>query len=87
VADLAFVGRSLDKYVVFVGGRSDGTRLNQEYADLVPGDELVSTVLPLFVHFKQARQNGETFGDFCHRVGVEALREFAESHEGELAHA
>jgi sulfite reductase (ferredoxin) len=87
VADLAFVGRSLDKYVVFVGGHSNGTRLNVPYADLVPGDALLETVQPLFVYFKNERQNGETFGDFCQRVSVEALQSFAESYQGEPVHA
>ncbi|MCI0397668.1 MAG: NADPH-dependent assimilatory sulfite reductase hemoprotein subunit [Chloroflexi bacterium] len=70
VADLAFVGRSADKYVIYVGGRRDGTRLNRPYQDLVPRDELVATIRPLLVHFSQARQPGESFGDFCHRVDV-----------------
>ncbi len=74
VADLAFVGRSLDKYVVYVGGRMDGTRLNQPFKDLVPTDALVDTVLPLFVFYKQSRGPGESFGDFCTRVGIEALQ-------------
>lgn len=87
VADVGFVGRSVDKYVVFVGGHSNGTRLNQEYADLVPTDALVETVLPLFAYFKQERQNGETFGDFCDRVGIEALQSYAEAQGGEPVHA
>src|SRR5205807_3273339 len=42
-ADLAFVGRSLNKYAVFVGGSMLGTRLGTQYADLVPRDRLVAT--------------------------------------------
>src|SRR5207237_629188 len=34
-ADLAFVGRSLNKYAVFVGGSMLGTRLGTQYADPV----------------------------------------------------
>src|SRR2546426_153481 len=34
-ADLAFVGRALDKYTIFVGGTILGTRLGVAYADLV----------------------------------------------------
>jgi sulfite reductase (ferredoxin) len=76
-ADLAFVGRSLDRYVIYVGGGREGNRLNQLYQDIVLTDDLVETVLPLFVFFKQARQPHEAFGDFCARVGLEALRVFA----------
>src|SRR5205807_7018382 len=42
-ADLAFVGRSLNKYAVLVGGSMLGTRLSTPYADLVPRDRLVAT--------------------------------------------
>src|SRR5690606_10138867 len=50
-ADLAFVGRSLNKYVVYVGGNLEGTRLGTEYASLVPLDQLVTTVRPLLERF------------------------------------
>ena len=86
VADIGFVGRSLDRYVVLVGGRSDGTRLNRAYRDLVPGQALVATVMPLLVHYKQSRADGESFGDFCDRVGIEALQSYAEAHGGVAVH-
>ena len=73
-ADLAFVGRSLDKYAVFVGGSMLGTRLGVVYADLVPRNQLVAAVRPLFERYRDERLGAERFGDFCHRVGVEALR-------------
>jgi sulfite reductase (ferredoxin) len=86
VADLAFVGRSLDKYVVYVGGRTDGTRLNQSFKDLVPTDALVDTVLPLFVFYEQEREPGESFGDFCARVGIEALQTFTYAYQEKAVH-
>jgi len=73
-ADLAFVGRSLHKYGLFVGGSMLGTRLGTLYADLVPRDRLVATVRPLFERYRDERLDEERFGDFCHRVGIEALR-------------
>ncbi|MGQ0814516.1 MAG: NADPH-dependent assimilatory sulfite reductase hemoprotein subunit [Gemmatimonadota bacterium] len=69
-ADLAFVGRSLDKYVVYVGGNMEGTRLNTAYADLVPRAQLVTIVRPLLERFANERNHGERFGDFWHRVGT-----------------
>jgi sulfite reductase (ferredoxin) len=72
-ADLAFVGRSLNKYVVYVGGNMEGTRLAERYADLVPTEELVATVRPLFERFGEERLAGERFGDFWSRVGLEPL--------------
>src|SRR5256886_15532044 len=46
-ADLAFVGRSLHKYGLFVGGSMLGTRLGTLYADLIPRDLLVPPRPPL----------------------------------------
>jgi sulfite reductase (ferredoxin) len=40
---------------------------------MVPKEELIPTLLPVLTRFKSERNNGESFGDFCHRVGKEAL--------------
>ncbi|HAE59051.1 MAG TPA: NADPH-dependent assimilatory sulfite reductase hemoprotein subunit [Anaerolineae bacterium] len=74
VADIGLVGRSLNKYSLFLGGRVDGTRLNKIYKDLVPFNEIISTLVPLLTYFKESRQPGETFGDFCVRVGFDELQ-------------
>uniref|UniRef100_A0A7C1FF16 NADPH-dependent assimilatory sulfite reductase hemoprotein subunit n=1 Tax=Caldilinea aerophila TaxID=133453 RepID=A0A7C1FF16_9CHLR len=74
VADLAFVGRSADSYVIFIGGASNGTRLNQPYKDLVKRNRLVEEVRPLLQLYRDRRLPGERFGDFCHRLGVETLQ-------------
>ena len=73
-ADIAFVGRSLNKYVVYVGGSFEGTRLAAQYADLVPLDQLVPTVLPLLTQYRDERLPGERFGDYWARIGVEPLQ-------------
>jgi sulfite reductase (ferredoxin) len=77
-SDIGLVGKTLGKYTIFLGGRVLGDRLNFIYKDLVPEGEVVSTLLPVFEHFKEHRQDGETFGDFCHRHGREALWEACE---------
>jgi sulfite reductase (ferredoxin) len=73
-SDIGLVGRSGDKYTVYVGGSMLGNRLNFLLKDLVPFSELLPTVLPLLEHFRRERLRGETFGDFCQRLGVEQLR-------------
>lgn len=72
IGDIGFVGRTLDKYQIYLGGDSSGTRLNRLYADLVPLSRLAETLRPLLVHYRDHRLPGESFGDFCHRIGVEA---------------
>jgi sulfite reductase (ferredoxin) len=45
---------------------------------------LEATLEPLLVYFKQERQKQqivESFGDFCNRVGLEALQKFAATYK------
>lgn len=72
-SDIGLVGKTKGKYTIFVGGRLLGDRLNFIFKDLIAEEEVVSTLTPLFVYFKQDRQAKETFGDFCHRKGVADL--------------
>jgi len=74
VAELAFVGRSLNKYVIYLGGNPVGTRLARPFMDVVPMDKLASTLRPIFERFRDERRAGEGFGDFCDRVGFESLK-------------
>ena len=53
---------------------ADFARMNEVYATLVHLDELAATLRPLFVCWRDGRRAGESFGDFCYRVGVESLR-------------
>ena len=54
-------------------GRTTGERLNVEFKDYVPIGQVAAELAPVFARFKAERLVGETFGDFCHRVGVEEL--------------
>ncbi len=73
-SDIGLVGRSGDKYSVFVGGGILGTRLNFPLRDLVPLGQIVPLLTPLLEHFKNERQGQESFGDYCQRLGVERLQ-------------
>jgi len=76
MAELGFVGSAPDTYQVWLGGSPDQTRLAQAYTDRVKHDDLETFLEPIFVYFKKERQTGESFGDFCDRVGFEAIRQF-----------
>jgi sulfite reductase (ferredoxin) len=73
-SDIGLVGRSGDKYSVFVGGRLLGDRLNFMLCDLVPMSQIVPTLEPVLGYFKSHRLQPETFGEFCERLGLEALQ-------------
>ncbi len=82
-SDIGLVGRSADiqpdgtpgpgTYTIFLGGRTQGDRLNIEFKDYVPYDRVVAELVPVFARFKAERLGDESFGDFCDRIGVEEL--------------
>lgn len=82
-ADIGLVGRSAHinsdgtpgpgTYTIFLGGRTVGDRLNLEYKDYVPYDQVVPELVAVFARFKAERSSNETFGDFCARLGVDEL--------------
>ena len=67
-ADLAFVGRSLDLYNVYVGGGLAGDRLVDLYRADVPMEELLPAVRPLLARWAAERLDGEGLGDFYQRI-------------------
>ena len=75
-ADIGLVGKAKGKYTMYVGGTRIGTRLAFIFKDLVPFESIVSTLKPLFVAFKAQRNEAETFGDFCTRIGNEQLNKW-----------
>jgi len=77
MAELGFVGSAPGKYQVWLGGSPDQTRLAQAYIEKLPIEELESFLEPMFMQFKQQRELGESFGDFCDRVGFDAIREYS----------
>lgn len=84
-SDIGLVGRAKDQYTVFLGGRLLGNRLNFMYKDYVPADQVVDELVPVFIYFKQAREPGESLGDFCHRIGAEGLLSFAAQYQAPAA--
>ena len=87
MAELAFVGSAADEYQVWLGGSFNSTRLAQPYVQRLHIDNLEKGLEPLFVYFRNDRIAGETFGDFCDRLGNESLRLFAESYVPEVYEA
>ena len=75
MGDIGFVGRSKDLYNLHIGGDKGGTRLNTLYAPSVRTEQIVNTLRPLFILWRDERQPEETFGDFCDRTGIVTLKE------------
>ena len=81
---MGLVGKAAGKYTVFLGGRLLGNRLNTNYKDMVPAEDLVKTLVPVLAYFKQDRQPNETFGDFCHRKGNDDLLAWTAGYESQV---
>jgi sulfite reductase (ferredoxin) len=80
LAELGFVGNGPDTYQLWLGASPNQTRLSEVYVEKMALGDLEKTLEPIFVMLKQQRQGSESLGDFCHRVGFDALREFAASY-------
>jgi sulfite reductase (ferredoxin) len=74
MGDIGLVGRSKDLYNIYVGGDWSNTRLNTLYAPSIRREQILATLRPLFIAWRDERQSEETFGDFCHRIGIEELK-------------
>jgi sulfite reductase (ferredoxin) len=81
LGDVGFVGTTLGKYDVMLGGDFDGTRLNRVFAPNVPITEIPSLLRPLFESYRSDRRPNEGFGNWTDRVGFEALREASVSEQ------
>jgi sulfite reductase (ferredoxin) len=74
MAELGFVGINPETYQIWLGGSPHQTRLAETFQEKLPLAELESFLEPLLLYFRTSRQKEESFGDFCHRVGSDALR-------------
>ncbi|MBV9385425.1 MAG: sulfite reductase, ferredoxin dependent [Chroococcidiopsidaceae cyanobacterium CP_BM_ER_R8_30] len=83
MAELGFVGSGPDTYQVWLGGSANQTRLAETYIDKMHINELEATLEPIFVYFKKSRKLDEKFGDFYHRVGLEAVQQFVAEYQSD----
>jgi sulfite reductase (ferredoxin) len=75
MAEIGLVGRALNKYTLFLGGNFIGTRLAESFLDLVHFNDIIPTLRPILIHYRDTRLPEESFGDFVVRVGFTHLRE------------
>ncbi|MBG1259167.1 sulfite reductase, ferredoxin dependent [Nostoc commune] len=87
LAELGFVGSAPESYQLWLGGSPNQTRLAQPYTEKLHHNDLDSFLEPIFVYFKKSRKSKESFGDFCDRVGFDAIREFAASYDPNTTNA
>jgi sulfite reductase (ferredoxin) len=83
MAELGFVGSAPESYQVWLGGSPNQTRLAVPYMEKLHHNHIETQLEPIFVYFKQSRKKGESFGDFCDRVGFDDIRKFAANYESQ----
>ncbi|GJD06752.1 Sulfite reductase [ferredoxin] [Galdieria sulphuraria] len=82
-AELGLVGQGPNSYQVWIGGCPNQTRLAFVYKDKVNESELEATLEPLFAYYRLEKRRGERFGNFCYRMGKDALAEYAQNFNSE----
>ena len=73
LGDVGFVGTTLGKYDVFLGGDFEGTRLSELYAHNVKLEEIPHLLRGPLFDYARNRAPGEGFGDWCRRQGIAEL--------------
>ncbi len=75
VAELGVVARTKTAYDLWLGGNQSGTRLAKPVIEGVPFRKLGDVLGPLLDRYRTGRLEGEGFGDWANRLGVDALNE------------
>jgi sulfite reductase (ferredoxin) len=70
VAEIGLVGDAVDRYQVWLGGDSAGTRLATAVADRVHKNDLPTLLRPLLERYRDERLAGEALGDFLTRAEI-----------------
>lgn len=73
-AEIGIVGQSPNLYSIYLGGSPLATRLAELYSHHIARERIGETLQPLLAAWARERLPEESFGDFCHRVGVDELR-------------
>jgi sulfite reductase (NADPH) hemoprotein beta-component len=82
LAEVAFVGKALGAYNMYLGGGYHGQRLNKLYRSSIKEDEILEIMRPMFRRYAKEREEGERFGDWCIRAGIiTATKEGRDFHE------
>lgn len=74
-AEIGIVGSGSDRYVIYTGGDFNGTRLNELVAEKLTGKDIAAAVSALLTAWKEDRADGERFGDWSARIGIDGVKQ------------
>ena len=84
MAEIAFVGSGPSTYQLWLGGSPNQSERTAYATDIfkMKFDDLEATVEPIFAMYKTQRNAAdEAFGDFCYRVGWDAIKSFMDGYK------
>lgn len=81
-AELGVVGRGPGKYAIYAGGSPQGVRMADQIEEKVEFDEVPGLLHRLIQAWEGEARNGESFGDWSHKAGVERLQEIGKNGSG-----
>lgn len=70
LGEIAFMGKAVGKYNMYLGAAFDGSRLNKMYRENIGEEEILSELRVLLSRYAKEREEGEHFGDFVIRAGI-----------------
>lgn len=74
MSEIGLVGRAPGKYNLYLGGDYEGLRANILFKETVPFDQLPAEIARLLTRWRNERTQGEAFGDYCLRIGLDNLK-------------
>lgn len=70
LGEIAFMGKAVGKYNMYLGAAFDGSRLNKMYRENIGEEEILSELRVLLSRYATEREDGEHFGDYVIRAGI-----------------
>ncbi|MGG5254696.1 assimilatory sulfite reductase (NADPH) hemoprotein subunit [Neobacillus sp. SM06] len=70
LGEIAFMGKAVGKYNMYLGAAFDGSRLNKMYRENIGEEEILNELRMLLSRYAKEREEGEHFGDFVIRAGI-----------------
>lgn len=74
-SEIGLIGKGVKQYVLTVGADYVGTRVNEILIPKIKEEEIVPRIAQMLTLWKEQRTEGEGFGVWSHRVGIEKLRD------------
>jgi sulfite reductase (NADPH) hemoprotein beta-component len=70
LGEIAFMGKAVGKYNMYLGAAFDGSRLNKMYRENIGEEEILSELRVVLSRYAKEREQDEHFGDFVIRAGI-----------------